>query len=247
MSSTPSSDRYRSGRAASAGRVDRGRVTDAGKAVYNPVVLALYDAWVLGLTNSYIWRCPSTRILDLYDRNVSDCHLDVGVGTGWYLDRCRFPVAEPRITLFDLNRNSLDHCATRIARYRPTSVYGDVLEPFELPRHQFGSIAVNYLLHCLPAVVPSGSLPLGKWSIFNNLTATLRSDGVLFGATVLGAGAATNWVQRGLMNLYNQRGIFGNITDSREALERGLEASFRDVTIEVEGVVALFRASDKRV
>ena len=62
----------------------------AGQAIYNPATLALYDIVVLGISNRLIWRCPTRHILQLYNQHATDNHLDVGVGTGWYLDHCRF-------------------------------------------------------------------------------------------------------------------------------------------------------------
>jgi len=52
--------------------------TYAGQAIYNPVTLALYDIVVLGVSNRLIWRCPTPRILRLYNQHVTDNHLDVG-------------------------------------------------------------------------------------------------------------------------------------------------------------------------
>ncbi len=39
--------------------------------------------------------------LTLYDQYVSANHLDIGVGTGYFLDHCRFPAANPRLALMD--------------------------------------------------------------------------------------------------------------------------------------------------
>ena len=44
--------------------------TRAGQAIYNPRTLPLYDLVVLRLSNPLIWRCPTARILDLYDRHA---------------------------------------------------------------------------------------------------------------------------------------------------------------------------------
>jgi hypothetical protein len=74
--------------------------TYAGQAIYSPFTLAFYDLVVLGLSNSLVWLCPMRRILQLYDRHISVSHLDVGVGTGWYLDHCHFPSAAPRVGLW---------------------------------------------------------------------------------------------------------------------------------------------------
>jgi SAM-dependent methyltransferase len=215
--------------------------THAGQAAYDPWVLRIYDWYVLGLSNRWIWRCPTARIVDHYDRHVRARHLDVGVGSGYLLDRCRFPVERPQVTLMDLNRNSLEHTARRIARYQPTIHRGDVLELVDLPRGNFGSIGVNYLMHCLP-----GDIEGGKWRAFEHLAPLMTDDGVLFGSTILGEPAPKGLAQRRLMDIYNRKGIFGNDRDSIETLRKGLEESFEDVEIELEGVVALFSARGPR-
>ncbi len=58
-----------------------------GAAVYTPLSLALYDLVVLGFSNFFVWRCSSRLILDFYNQHISDKHLDIGVGTGYFLDR----------------------------------------------------------------------------------------------------------------------------------------------------------------
>ena len=45
--------------------------TEAGQAIYNSGTLQLYDLVVLRLSNPLIWRCPTARILALYDRLLS--------------------------------------------------------------------------------------------------------------------------------------------------------------------------------
>jgi hypothetical protein len=67
----------------------------AGQKTYTPLLLAFYDLGVIGLSNSYIWKCPSSRLLEHYNQHVSGAHLDIGVGTGYFLDKCRFPTAQP--------------------------------------------------------------------------------------------------------------------------------------------------------
>jgi hypothetical protein len=95
---------------------------EAGQAVYSPMVLRTYDSIVLGLSNRFLWRCPTAELLRLYDRNVSERHLDVGVGTGYFLDKSRWPVAKPAITLLDLNPNCLTMASRRIRRFTPQTV-----------------------------------------------------------------------------------------------------------------------------
>src|SRR6266566_3010565 len=124
--------------------------TADGTAVYTKPVLWMYDFFVLGFSNSYVWKCPSRRIQELYDTLASEKHLDVGVGTGYFLDRCRFPTTTPTIALLDLNPNCLRTTAKRLRRYRPACHVVDVLRPIDIGDTGFGSIGINYLLHCLP-------------------------------------------------------------------------------------------------
>jgi hypothetical protein len=71
------------------------------------LVLALHDLAVLGLSNSFVRQCASNVLLDFHNEHISDKHLDIGVGAGHFLDRCRFPSTMPKIALFDLSPHSL--------------------------------------------------------------------------------------------------------------------------------------------
>ena len=208
-----------------------------GAAVYTPAALAVYDLFVLGFSNSFVWNCPSRLMLDLYDRHVSSKHLDIGVGTGYFMDSCRFP-ASPTIALLDLNPNSLAKAAARLRRYAPTCHVGNVLEPVDIGLSAFGSIGLNYLLHCLPGTLKSKSI------VFQNMKPLLKDGGVIFGSTILGRGVQHNFMAKKLMRAYNARGIFNNLDDSQEDLEAGLRANFNQCTIGVRGCVALFHAKN---
>lgn len=210
--------------------------TLAGQAVYSRRLLNWYDLIVLTVSNRWIWRCPTSRLLEWYDRHVSAEHLDVGVGTGYFLDHCRFPMAVPRITLLDLNPYCLEAAASRIRRYAPATVQADVLQPLDLPGGPFESIALNYLLHCLP-----GDLPR-KSCVFDHLAAHLTPDGVLFGSTLLGQGVAPGWAARRLAAFYNRQRVFSNAQDRLDDLDRMLRARFAQVQLEIQGCVALFAA-----
>ena len=212
----------------------------AGAAVYRPWTLRLYDVWVHGVSNAIAWRCPTRALLDTYDRNVSARHLDVGVGSGFFLDHCRFPVPEPRITLVDLNPASLAFTRARIGRYRPTVHEANVFELASLPEAPFASIALMYLLHCLPGTLAS------KSRLFERLGALLSPEGVLCGATILGRGVELSLPARALMRFYNAKGIFGNAEDTLEDLDAGLRRVFDDVRVSRFGMVAVFEARGPR-
>jgi hypothetical protein len=207
----------------------------AGQRVYTPLVLWGYDLLVLGFSNRFVWRCRSSRMLEHYNTYVGARHLDVGVGTGWFLDHCIWPVETPKITLLDLNENSLSVASKRIRRYAPAMIQANVLDPVDLGDVRFDSIGANYLFHCLP-----GGLESKAATVASSLCPYLASDGVLFGSTILGRGVRHNLLGRRLMRLYNRKGIFSNLEDDQRGLEEGLASQLNDVEVEVVGAVALF-------
>lgn len=207
----------------------------AGAAVYSKSVLSIYNLYVLGFSNTFAWKCPSRHILAFYNEHISGNHLDVGVGTGYFLDKCSFPTPQPRISLLDLNENSLQTTANRLRRYNPSLHAANVFDPLEIEPAGFDSIALNYLLHCLP-----GDL-LEKRVVFGNLNPLLNKEGgVIFGTTILGQGVPHNFLGNALMRTYNGKGIFGNTDDNLADLETVLKEEFRDYSVHIVGCVAFF-------
>jgi 2-polyprenyl-3-methyl-5-hydroxy-6-metoxy-1,4-benzoquinol methylase len=206
----------------------------AGQAIYTKRVLKTYDFLVLGLSNRFIWKCPTQRIVEHYNKHITANHLDVGIGTGYFLDNCRFPSQSPRIALLDINENTLDFASRRIARYKPETYLRNVLEPISIEAAKFDSIGINYLLHCLPGSIEA------KAAAFDHLKALMNPNAVLLGSTLLQGGVPRNWFAKRLMDVYNRKGIFSNRRDSLDGLKRALDQKFRDVSIEVVGCVALF-------
>lgn len=210
--------------------------TATGWTCYTPRVLRAYDRLVHGFSNPWIWRCPTQRLVDWYDRHVSAHHLDIGVGTGYFLDRCRFPRPDPRITLWDANLHCLRCASRRIARYVPEACCIDILAPTLPSSGPFDSIGLMYLLHCLPRHADD------KVALLERLQGLLSPEGTLFGATLLAQGVRRGRAARWLMAYYNRSGIFHNATDSLETLARGLTRSYAQSEVEVVGCVALFCA-----
>jgi ubiquinone/menaquinone biosynthesis C-methylase UbiE len=207
-----------------------------GAAVYSRPVLAIYDLFVLRFTNTFVWKCPSSQILEFYNQNASDKHLDVGVGTGYFLDRCKFQSATPQIALMDLNDNSLQKTAKRLRRYHPKTYLRNVLEPVEIGDSGFGSVGLNFLLHCLP-----GNM-LSKLVVFENLRPLLRPGGVIFGTTILGVGVRRSWLGSLYMRIFNSTGVFCNYDDRRADLEDGLSKIFGRYEVTTRGSIGFFRA-----
>ena len=72
--------------------MDRDDPAYRGQRDYTRLLLNLYDPLVLGPVARFVWQCPAGRLVDGYRRHVRDRHLDVGPGTGYFLDRSGLPL-----------------------------------------------------------------------------------------------------------------------------------------------------------
>ncbi|NET42456.1 class I SAM-dependent methyltransferase [Okeania sp. SIO2B3] len=207
---------------------------EVAQAVYTKQTLAVYDLVVLGFSNQFIWKCPTKWLMKHYNQMVTANHLDVGIGTGYFLDRCKFPSQTPRVALIDLNSNTLEFTSQRIARYNPKTYRRNILEPISLDAEKFDSVGINYVFHCLPGTLETKSVAL------DYLKALMNPNGVLFGSTILQGGVSRNWFAKRLMAIYNKKGFFSNQYDNLEELKSVLNQRFKDISVEVIGCVALF-------
>lgn len=84
-----------------------------------------------------------------------------------------------------------------------------------------------------------------KSVIFDNIKYILDDDGVIYGATILGNQAKHNILGKKLIDTYNDKGIFCNLLDNADELENELKKRFSQVSLKIEGTVALFLAKGK--
>lgn len=206
------------------------------QAIYTKSFLNFYDLLVLGFFCRFIWRCPSYHILEQYNQYVSANHLDIGVGTGYFLDHCRFPVGNPRLALMDLNSNSLEKSKKRLERYNPEVYRRNVLELDAANLSSFDSIALTNLLHCLPGTMKT------KGVVFENVRSLLNSGGVVFGSTILWKGVDNSFLARYYINVDNAAGIMTNKQDDLDSLKHNLEKYFSESSLKTIGSIALFWA-----
>lgn len=212
----------------------------AGARYYGAVTLPLYDFAVLRAVVQYAWRCPLAVEQALYDRCVGARHLDVGVASGYFLDRASWPVPDPDITLMDLNPNSTRYAAHRLRRYSVEEVVGDALEPFPVTGH-FDSVGLFHLLHCIP-----GSLR-DKAQVLSNAAQVLAPGGVVFGANVTPVDCRPNLFAKGVLGCSHALGALNNQQDSHEDMQAILRQTFDDVWTERIGCMSLWTACTPKV
>lgn len=214
---------------------------EKGSRIYNPLILKIYDFWVLNISNNYAWHCPTDNILLRHFRaNMSAKHLDIGVGTGYYIANIKQNIK--KIALLDLNPNSLAAARKRIGENRISHVLQhDILCSLpENEKDKYDSVSMYYLLHCLRGNMHEKMLAI------EHASQALTDSGTLHGATILGKGVEHNDFGRYLMAVYNKKGIFSNAKDSYEDLRAVLNIYFEKVDIQQKGVVAVFTASVKK-
>ena len=218
--------------------MDRDDPAYRGQSEYTRPLLKLYDPLVLGPIARFVWRCPATRLVERYRQRIRSRHLDVGPGTGYFLERSGLPDGSP-VTILDPNPNVLRHVSQRLGQLDITAVEADVLKPLPVSG-TFDSAALHLVIHCLPGPLPS------KAAAVANVAAVLAPDGVLFGASVLGTSGRHTWAARRMLDAFNRQGGFDNLNDTEEGLGEILAASFEHVELETVGSVAIFAATNPR-
>ena len=220
-------------------RVKRDDPAYAGQRDYGPLLLRLYDPIVIGQVSHLVWRVPPEALHERFRARVRPNHLDVGPGTGWFLDNSDLPDGAP-ITIVDPNTHVLDHVSKRLKRFDVTAVEADVLKPLPV-NGPFASAALHLVLHCLPGPQERKQLAV------TNMARVLAPDGIFFGATVLGLQGPQTKLSRAVLRVFNAQRGFDNLHDTEDSLRAMLEAAFEDVQIEIIGSVAAFAATRPRV
>ena len=214
--------------------MDRTDPAYRGQSDYTRTMLRIYDRLALGLAAHRVWHCPTIQLVEAYRRRIRVPHLDVGPGTGYFLEHAGLPDGS-RITIMDPNPNVLEHASRRLANLHVTTVEADVLKPLPVAG-PFDSAALHLVIHCLPGPMSR------KAAAIENVAALLAPDGVLFGASVLGRSGQHTWLGRRVLAAFNRRGAFDNLDDTEEGLREILSASFERVELETIGAVAVFAA-----
>jgi SAM-dependent methyltransferase len=215
--------------------MDRDDPAYRGQADYSELLLRLYDPLVLGPIVKYVWRAPAELGVQMYRQHSRPNHLDVGPGTGYFIEHAGLP-AGSRVTILDPNPNVLRHVTRRLRALDVTAVQADVLKPLPVAG-PFASAGLNAVLHCLPGPLERKAIAVA------NIAGVLAPGATLFGATVLGRSARHTRLGRAFLTAFNRRGAFDNLDDTEEGIAGILRASFRQVSIETHGGFAMFAAT----
>jgi hypothetical protein len=204
---------------------------------YTRLGLRVYDPLIVNLVAPHVWGCSPDTLVDHYREHVTSNHADIGVGTGFFLDRCGFASPRPRLALIDLQPNCLEHTGRRLARYRPRKYLRDVLRPMDgILGGPFDSIALGGIIHCL-----AGDLR-AKSKVFDTIAPLARAGTKIFGYTLVYDGVPDRVRRRLVHPLLNRLRVIDNSNDRLGDLRRELCSRFVDCKLELVGTMALFSA-----
>jgi len=163
-------------------------------------------------------------------------HADIGVGTGYFLDKCQFPAGDIRIGLFDLQQNCLRHTAQRIARYQPETYLCNALEPIAFTGGAFDSVALGGILHCLPGNMEE------KGKVFDSISSLMTSKTQIFGYTIVNQDIRKTLLSRFVFWILHKLKVINGPLDSASSLATELNKRFHQVSVQTIGCVAIFNA-----
>lgn len=202
---------------------------------YTKLGLRLYDRLIMYAVLKHVWGCNPDALVEHYRTHLTANHADIGVGTGYCLDRCGFESREPRLVLIDLQPNCLEYTARRLSRFRPHTYVRDVLRPVnDIPGQRFDSIALGGVLHCLAGDLHAKCLAL------DNIAALAKPGTKIFGYSLV-SDEVPRTAPRGLVHrLLNALRVIDNTRDRLSDLRDELTARFVDCRVTPIGCMALF-------
>jgi SAM-dependent methyltransferase len=172
----------------------------------NRFLLAIYDPWVLGFMARADWRSPIPPVVERYRRLLGRRHLDVGPGTGYFLDKAA-PPAGTEFTLLDPNPNVLAKASRRLAAMQSGCDRGGRMKPLPL-EGRFDSAALSYVLHCLRG--PQANKAVAIRNIADDPTAFCSAG------PSLGLEERHTPQARAVLRAFNRAGDFDNLGDTAE-------------------------------
>ncbi|OGB23808.1 MAG: hypothetical protein A3I66_20655 [Burkholderiales bacterium RIFCSPLOWO2_02_FULL_57_36] len=212
------------------------RTTKDGVRIYSALLLSFYDFLIMRVLSPYVWRCDISNYSELYRTLMSRNHADIGVGTGYFLDRCEYQPGEVRIGLFDLQQNCLDYTAKRIARFQPETYRRNALEPIQIHGKRFDSIALGGILHCIPGDMTE------KGAVFDAIQPLMNTHTQVFGYTILNQDVKKTVLSRAVYFILQKLKVINGLHDSASQLTVELKKRFQTIEIKVIGCVAIFVA-----
>ena len=191
--------------------------------------LFFYDYLVNDLNCSFVWKCSQRNILHNY-RNISDNHIEIGPGTGYFLKNKTFDTLQ----LLDINNDILTNASLNLKGNcsQIKSFQHDIFTSSLPQLSKCNSIGLTYVLHCLPGKIENNLDNLIRHIPYKNYN--------LYGASVIRDPVEKNSLAEMELFWLNKIGVFNNSNDTYSSLEKYFKKNNFQYDLKLEGYVAIF-------
>ncbi|VVU94689.1 hypothetical protein CPAV1605_414 [seawater metagenome] len=199
--------------------------------------LKYYDYLVNNINCKYVWKCDKSHILNNYKNNMSNNHLEIGPGTGYFLKK--FSCNNTKLTLMDINDNILNYShGNLINNFKSINSINHNIFQKEFYGN-YKSVGINYVLHCIP-----GRIEDNVQILIDNLQ---PKDCTIFGSSVITDTELVSILAKGELYFLNKFQIFNNKNDKSINLIRYLKNKNYNFNYEIIGNVMIFSINFKRI
>ena len=174
----------------------------------NNLIFNNYDYFVNNINCKYVWKCDQRYIKKLYANNITNKHLEIGPGTGYFIKKYQFN----NLHLVDINQDILNNSEKNLYNNcQNIKIHNqNIFEYNNKINEDITSIGMSYVLHCV-----SNNLDISLDNLVDNIKT--NNQITIFGSTVIPN--KKDIVAMTEIYTLNTFGIFNNINHNKEQLE----------------------------
>ena len=174
----------------------------------NNLIFNNYDYFVNNINCKYVWKCDQRYIKKLYANNITNKHLEIGPGTGYFIKKYQFN----NLHLVDINQDILNNSEKNLYNNcQNIKIHNqNIFENNNKINEDITSIGMSYVLHCVP-----NNLDISLDNLVDNIKT--NNQITIFGSTVIPN--KKDIVAMTEIYTLNTFGIFNNINHNKEQLE----------------------------
>jgi phospholipid N-methyltransferase len=174
----------------------------------NNLIFNNYDYFVNNINCKYVWKCDQRYIKKLYANNITNKHLEIGPGTGYFIKKYQFN----NLHLVDINQDILTNSKKNLNNNcQNIKIHNqNIFENNNKINEDITSIGMSYVLHCVPSNLDRS---------LDNLVENIKANNqvTIFGSTVIPN--KKDFLAMTEIYTLNKLGIFNNINHNKEQLE----------------------------
>ena len=174
----------------------------------NNLIFNNYDYFVNNINCKYIWKCDQRYIKKLYAHNITNKHVEIGPGTGYFIKKYQFR----NLHLIDINQDILNNSKKNLTNNcQNIKIHNkNIFEINNKINEDISSVGLSYVLHCIP-----NNLDISLDNLVENIST--NNQITIFGSIVIPN--KKDIVAMTEIYTLNTVGIFNNINHNKQQLE----------------------------